>query len=300
VARHEVGTLVLDGRQERVRTRDGRHLAAVVAGTGTPTVVLEAGLGGSSSSWLMMWEALAARTRVVAYDRSGLGNSLPDKAPRTLTRMTEDLVEVVEALGEGPVVVVGHSMGGALVRALACTRPDLVRGVMLIDPVHEDAALYTDPKYTKHAAINAQLGLLVSRLRLMRPMMAKSLHAVLENAPAGKAAALVDELSRVSTVKATNAEAQRMIEGLDELRRLTARHGRMTVPVTVVSADEKEERRAAVRADINALNGLLAAASTDGREVVLEGGHLLPQEHPDAVVEEVLDLLDRVRAVRTV
>src|SRR5687767_10381057 len=61
----------------------GRRLHLSCSGAGSPTVILEAGLGDSSAIWKAVQPAVAAVTRVCAYDRAGRGKSDPD--PRTQT-----------------------------------------------------------------------------------------------------------------------------------------------------------------------------------------------------------------------
>src|SRR6478735_2114039 len=99
-----------------LRTRDGRELCAVRDGSGTPTVVFEAGMGGSHHMWGGVLPGVAEITDAVAYDRSGLGLSPPDPAPRSLGRLGDDLCDVLGQLGDGPFLLVGHSWGGPIVR----------------------------------------------------------------------------------------------------------------------------------------------------------------------------------------
>lgn len=110
----------------------------VEAGTGQPGVVLEAGRNGGAESWQRVMPLLAPHVRVAAYDRAGLGGS--DSAPgrATIDRMIDDLASVITGLAAGPCVLAGHSLGGILVQLLAFRRPDLVAGLVLVDPGHEE------------------------------------------------------------------------------------------------------------------------------------------------------------------
>jgi pimeloyl-ACP methyl ester carboxylesterase len=110
----------------------------VEAGAGEPAVVLEAGGNGVAESWQRVMPLLAPHVRVVAYDRAGLGGSAPAPGLATIDRMIDDLASVITGLAAGPCVLAGHSLGGILVLLLAFRRPDLVAGLALVDPGHEE------------------------------------------------------------------------------------------------------------------------------------------------------------------
>lgn len=74
---------------------------------------------------------------VVVYDRAGLGGSAPSAGPVVLARQVRDLESVITSAAAGPSVVAGHSWGGILVQLLAWRRPELVAGLVLVDPAHE-------------------------------------------------------------------------------------------------------------------------------------------------------------------
>ena len=113
----------------------GRRLAYSVLGSGTPTVVLEAGLGGTIEHWRRLPGDLAPLTRVVSYDRAGLGPSDPGPAPRTSQNMVADLHALLHSVPiPGPYILVGHSLGGLNVRLYTARYPDEVHGLVLIDP----------------------------------------------------------------------------------------------------------------------------------------------------------------------
>jgi pimeloyl-ACP methyl ester carboxylesterase len=87
--------------------------------------------------------ALAAETRVCAYDRAGWGASdpAPDE-PRSADDVTEDLHALLEAADvEGPFVLAGSSFGGMIVSYYAERYPDDVTGVVLLDVPAPSATL---------------------------------------------------------------------------------------------------------------------------------------------------------------
>jgi pimeloyl-ACP methyl ester carboxylesterase len=110
----------------------------VEAGAGEPAVVLEAGAGNGAETWQRVIPLLAPHVRVAAYDRAGLGGSDPAPGLATIDRMTGDLASAITGLGARPCVLAGHSLGGILVQLLAFRQPDLVAGLVLVDPGHEE------------------------------------------------------------------------------------------------------------------------------------------------------------------
>jgi len=115
-----------------------RTVRQVQAGHGRPAVVLEAGLNNGAASWEQVMPLLAPHLRAVAYDRAGIGGSAPAPGLVTIDRQLGDLAAVITGLDAGPCVLAGHSWGGILVQLLAFRRPELVAGLVLVDPGHED------------------------------------------------------------------------------------------------------------------------------------------------------------------
>ena len=118
----------------------GRPLRQVALGDGAPAVVLEAGRNNTSDSWSQVMPLLAAQVRVVAYDRAGLGGSPPAGDEPVVERQLGDLTSVITGLEAGPCVLAGQSWGGILVQLLAYRRPELVAGLVLVDPAVEQMA----------------------------------------------------------------------------------------------------------------------------------------------------------------
>ncbi len=105
-------------------------------GTGSPTVVMEAGYGDTSEVWAEVQPEVATFTRVCVYDRAGLGRS--DVVGERNTRdVVNDLTALIENCPvEGPIVLVGHSIGGLIAAMIAFEKPEKVAGVVLIDSSH--------------------------------------------------------------------------------------------------------------------------------------------------------------------
>jgi pimeloyl-ACP methyl ester carboxylesterase len=117
----------------------GRRLAMRAEGDGVPTVVLEMGLGGAGSMYDGIVRHIATCTRVVWYDRAGLGQSDPAPTPRTIQDLMLDLHALLQKASiPGPYVLAGHSMGGPVVRLYRERYSENVSALVLIDSSHED------------------------------------------------------------------------------------------------------------------------------------------------------------------
>src|SRR5580692_9492144 len=117
--------------------RGGRTLRWIEAGSGHPAVVFNAALGEPGTlAFAAAIPAIAARTRLIAYDRAGLGTSDPVRE-LTLDGQVGDLAAVAAQAGDGPCVLAGHSWGGLLVLLAAAKYPELIAGLVLIDPADE-------------------------------------------------------------------------------------------------------------------------------------------------------------------
>jgi pimeloyl-ACP methyl ester carboxylesterase len=99
-----------------------------------PTVILEAGVGDFSVEWSLVQPGVAQFARVCSYDRAGDGWSDLGPHPRTLRQVVYELHTLIEKGGvKPPLVLVGHSYGGWLVRLYASTYPAEVAGMVLVE-----------------------------------------------------------------------------------------------------------------------------------------------------------------------
>ena len=121
----------------------GRKLQLLSRGTGSPAVVIEAGMGEpavESGSWRKVIDEISKTNRVIVYDRAGLGKSDPaPKLPRTSLDVANDLNALLTTAGvAGPYLLVGHSYGGMHLRMFASQYPGKVLGMVLVDSAHPD------------------------------------------------------------------------------------------------------------------------------------------------------------------
>jgi pimeloyl-ACP methyl ester carboxylesterase len=112
----------------------GHRLHLRCAGSGSPTVLLESGLGETGAYWGWILPAVSSDTRVCVYDRAGRGWSDPAPLPQDGVAVATDLHNLLDrAQVPGPFVLVGHSSGAQYVRIFAGRYPEQVAGMVLLD-----------------------------------------------------------------------------------------------------------------------------------------------------------------------
>ncbi len=117
----------------------GRRMNIYCKGSGSPAVILDAGLGGDTTSWATVHPLIAAKTKTCAFDRAGLGFSDGSHRPSTVRNSAEDLHALLTAAKVAPpYVLVGHSAAGMNIRVFADRYPDEVVGMVAVDVSHED------------------------------------------------------------------------------------------------------------------------------------------------------------------
>jgi pimeloyl-ACP methyl ester carboxylesterase len=117
----------------------GRKMHIDCTGDGSPTVILDSGLGESYLSWRKVQPQIAKFTRVCSYDRAGLGYSDASSQPRTSNVIAEELHALLKAADIlPPYVIVGHSMGGYDVRVYTSLYRNEIVGMVLVDSSHPD------------------------------------------------------------------------------------------------------------------------------------------------------------------
>lgn len=117
--------------------------------SGSPTVVFDSGYGWTMENWNGIKKEVSAFSRMLIYDRSGLGRSSYDGRPRHSQQNVENLRSLLQkAKLKPPYVLVGHSFGGINVRLYAATYPKEVAGVILLDSCHEDQNRFMAPHFS--------------------------------------------------------------------------------------------------------------------------------------------------------
>ncbi len=116
-------------------TVHGGRVHVSVRGHGRPPVIFESGLGEVVSTWQSVQPEIAKSTLTLAYERKGLGLSSPATQRRDGVSLATELDELLRAKKlKPPYILVGHSLGGAIVQIFASRYPKEVAGLVLVDP----------------------------------------------------------------------------------------------------------------------------------------------------------------------
>ena len=276
-----------------VTLRDGRRLHVERSGTGSPTVVFEAGMGASRNEWGAVVPLVATQTASVVYDRSGLGRSAPDEHPRDLQRLVDDLVDLVGQLGDGPFVLVGHSWGGPIVRCAAARLTACIAGLVLVDQTDEHCDLFFSKANERQTRWMLPLLPVLARLGLIRigvKRLARSL-------PEPAASQLVAE---DGTVRAARTQQSELASCTEDLRRLRVHRIELPdVPVVVMSGTKTGVMERGRRDELIAAHRTTAELLPQGRHVLAENSsHYIPFTDADLLAGEIIALVDASRSSR--
>lgn len=260
-------------------------------GEGSPTVVLDAGLGGSSLDWSLVQPEVATTSRVCSYDRAGMGRSDSSPLPRDPARLAGELHALLEAAGvPGPYVLVGHSLAGKTVRLFAAAHPDEVAGMVLVDARSEYVDALVSPAEAEGfaAALKTQ-GLVYSMARRLGVARAFAAQLIgLDTLPNAIATEMVLQKTAAGAIDATTAEGTARADADAALAGTTLG----TLPLVVVAADTS-------LADLpnwQAAQERMAALSSNGKLVVAEhSSHDVQLEKPAIVIDAIRAVVSDVR-----
>lgn len=302
-----------------VRLADGRRLNLHCVGSGSPTVVFEQGGDGMIFNWAKVQPAVAAVARTCFYDRGGFGWSDPPLYPVTARSVTDDLHALLGRAGiRGPVILVGHSIGGFYATMYADRYPSEVDGLVLVDPGFSGQGLGMTAEREAFGQANVRRGegylLRCAELartgRLATANLAEnrcfSLPADADEPTARRYA--LHAITSPHWYEAEHSQSVNYFSGDGELsvshrQERDAARSFGAMPLVVLSRDRVEsdswrtaEEAVAFREHWRAGHAALASRSSRGRFAIVPGaGHFIQKDQPEAVIDAILEVLDMVR-----
>jgi pimeloyl-ACP methyl ester carboxylesterase len=284
----------------------GYRLHMHVEGQGSPTVVLDAGAGGMGLMWELVRPAIAKVTRVVVYDRAGLGWSDSSPRPRTADVMAEELHTLLRAAKiEGPSILVGHSLGGPVARQFAAKYPEEVAGLVMVDSAHEQQAKRFPAKLLRMfesmkgmAGVMKWLGrsgmFALNPKRLPTDDLSKLPQETAETIRAVVASSKSHVETTVAETLSVMAAETRPVSTLGALPLAVISHGKLdanAVPPGLGQEVRDEYERA-----WQELQEEIASLSTNGRRIIAErSGHNIILDQPEIIVESILEMIESIR-----
>lgn len=294
----------------QVRLADGRRLTLFCKGVGIPVVILDIGLGGGAWGWSTVQDQMAAKTRVCSYDRAGYSDSDPAKTPRTFDALEADLDGLLRnAKLPGPYVLVGQSLGGAIVGLYAQRHPEKVAGLVLVDPAtgNQDArfkAVAPESDQTASRMAAARRCARAADEGTLLPGSAVEQECIPPDRPGFEppafASARYRKWQRGSNLRARLAE----MEGLDYATLHWPSVTRTKAPVLVLTrsftaAGQPKEHE--LWELWNAMHQEIADKSSDGLNCIIpRSTHSMMSSRPDVVIRAVYRMVDAVRGRRSI
>ena len=249
----------------------GTHRLEVVrAGTGSPTLVFEAGLGDTWEDWKPVLTQAAQLSSVVLYSRSGLGHSEAGPGDHSArTEMTE-LHQLLDSLHvQRPILLVARSYGGLLSRLYVSMYPHEVAGLVLVDGTHEQQVKrwgQIDPKYPEQ--LRAYFD---SVMKTMKP-----------------------GAERDETRETVRIQAAGTVEGLTPLPDIPLAVLTSMKPSPNPSYVNQTERGHQAWRD---MHEEWAQRSTYAEHIVtIQAGHAIQEDQPQLVIDAIRFVLDGVRS----
>jgi pimeloyl-ACP methyl ester carboxylesterase len=263
------------------------------SGEGSPTVILESGLGDTYVSWRKVQPQIAKFARVCSYDRAGLGYSDSSPQPRTSKVIAVELHGLLQAAGIAPpYVLVGHSMGGFDVRLYTSLYRDEVAGMVLVDASHPDQENRFSPEVKN---MEGSWRREAEFLEYTMPFGIPRLLGLCDEDPVQRAAECNYH---------TAAESVAELKSFAESATQTAATPSLGALPLVVLSHDPDKPAADLPADLaKPLNDTwekmqkeLAQLSTRGTQVIAKNSsHYIQLDRPDVVIESVRGVVDQVR-----
>lgn len=265
----------------------GYRLHLLCTGSGSPTVIFEAGIADDSLTWAKVQPTIARTTRACSYDRAGYGWSDPSPKPRDAATIAQELHTLLSAAGVGgPLVLVGHSLGGMLVREYTGLYRSEVAGMVLVDATPPNFAKRDPPISRTNDAFIRKEGYFQDTMVFGWPRLT----GWCDHWP----------VAEREVRRATECRFRPWITHVDEYKAIDEDSAEVLKAgsmgnISLIVLTEGEAGHSESPNSFAAMQKELVGLSTRGSQVFVPGGHMIQVEHPQAVVDAVLNVIAAAR-----
>jgi pimeloyl-ACP methyl ester carboxylesterase len=275
----------------------GYRLHYQSSGSGSPVVVLDSGLGGGIEQWRLVQPEVAKFTRVISYDRAGLGWSDRGPKDRTSRQIVKELYTMLsQAEVPGPYVLVGSSFGGYNVQLFAHEYPDHVAGLVLVDPaidIPPEEIPESYRRFSENTARYAKWAFLVrfGIVHLVAPQ-------AFENSPPEEREERLSLILRTSYGLTWADEVLNFPISTSQMKGWTLPPD---IPLAVLSASRSPQPRAPAEDQLvvvnlrHKLHAAIASQSNNSFQYIVDSGHNIPGDQPASVIDSIRRVVESVR-----
>ncbi len=276
---------------------DGHRMHIDCMGSGSPTIVLDAGLGNDGLIWGSVQPVLAKTTRVCSYDRAGFGLSDALARPRDADHIAAELHGLLTAAKiDGPIVLMGHSIAGMYIRDYATRYPAGIAGLIFVDG--------STPLQNRNPAFKAEFAKGSSRWFEM--LLNKAIFSAgiprLFGACSQKFPGFDALAARLQAEDVCHQQFGAMadeMESFDRSGEETAHTGPYgALPVLIFSQDPGKDGAQAQPIDVawDRMQENLKKLSTRSRRIIAKGsGHYIQLNRPELIEREVPLFMEQIR-----
>ena len=295
----------------------GHRLHLNCTGKGPFTVVVEYGLGDFSFDWILVQQRVEKFTRICTYDRAGYAWSDPGPKPRSFPQLNLELHDALKKAGErAPLILVGHSYGGGVVRNYAALYPSQVAGMVLVDIVHEDQRIQMGPKHMGRVRDDATGAPIPAPRENMLPS---------DKPPAPPAAGAAGEVEPAPSQlpqkeqqmhlwaeqlpalqDAEDSQRQWSAESMALMYKTPQKGSLGGIPLIVLTrakggyGDDLEFPAAELEAERLRLQASLALLSSNGKQILVNSGHNIQLEAPAEVANAIQSVVTACQVTKAI
>lgn len=271
-----------------VKVKEGRfHLHTT--GEGECTVILDAGLGGNLLGWSLVQPEVSKYARVCSFDRAGYGWSKPLFTKRTSNNIADELSACLQQANiPGPYILVGHSFGGCNMLMFAHKYPADVKGVVLVDSVHEELLKrlpFEQKSLFQRCLSHPQFEWLLSLIGYKRARgHSQEIRQMM--APLPQKSAYLALMNKTQYARAVAREMQAFEESLQELKSVHLQDKPLIVITAGLMANHEEGLI------WKELQQSLLTKSSNAKQIIAEqSDHMINHHQPEIIIEAILELV---------